>query len=258
MTPLQRVKTFAAAVIAVTAQGAVTALQPPAGKIPCYADMAQDYEWETHSGKGMPGPFAGCPGAPAWTQQWYLQTSGRVQIRLRGQELLATVEDYGWQPQFDGTGACTGVKKFTTKMTHVVKNGVQYDLTIATDKPPERSTEKVVDIRQALTIPGDPHRSIVPFVSKGDPYLEIVGTETIAGQVCKKVSRRADQLPPGSSHFMLCQMDIPEQCVLSFLAEPLEMIVTAPDGTEMTHGRTTLLQFGALGQVVPADAITPP
>jgi hypothetical protein len=57
---------------------------------------------------------------------------------------------------------------------------------------------------------------------------------------------------------MLCQMDIPEQCVLSFLAEPLEMIVTAPDGTEMTHGRTTLLQFGALGQVVPADAITPP
>jgi hypothetical protein len=36
------------------------------------------------------------------------------------------------------------------------------------------------------------------------------------------------------------------------------MIVTAPDGTEMTHGRTTLLQFGSRGQVVPADAITPP
>jgi hypothetical protein len=258
MTPLQRVKTFTAAVIAVAAQGALAAQQPPAGTIPCYADMAQDYEWEGQAGKGAPSPLAGCPGAPAWTQQWSIKEGGRVQIRLRGRDLAATTEAYGWGPQFDGTGACTGVKKFTTKMTHVVKNGVQYDLTIATDKPAERSTEKVVDIRQALTIPGDPHRSIVPFVSKGDPYLEIVGTETIAGQVCKKVTRRADQLPPGSSHFMLCQMDIPEQCVLSFLAEPLEMIVTAPDGTEMTHGRTTLLQFGSRGQVVPADAITPP
>jgi hypothetical protein len=53
-------------------------------------------------------------------------------------------------------------------------------------------------------------------------------------------------------------VDVAPRCVLAHLIEPLEMITTLPDGTEMIHGRTTLLQFGALGQVVPADAITPP
>jgi hypothetical protein len=135
----------------------------------------------------------------------------------------------------------------------VVKNGVQYDLTIATDKPPERSTQKVVDIGPALGVPGDPQRTFLP--SKGNAYLQIVGTESIAGHVCQKVS---PHVPAGSAHFTLCEMDIPPQCVLTQLIQPLETIVTAPDGTEMTHGRTTLLQFGSLGQVVRADAITPP
>lgn len=252
--PPQRVKIFAAAVIAVTT--AVAAQQPPAGEIPCYADMAQDYEWESHSSKGV-SPLADCPGAPAWAQQWYEQVGGRVQIRLRGQEIAATFEDYDWRPQWDGTGACTGVKKYTTKMTHVVKNGVQYDLTIATDEPPERSTQKVEDIGDALHVPSDPHRTLVSLVSKGDKYLEIVGTETIAGHVCKKVTLRVDAMP-GGARVMRCDVDLPPQCVLTHIVEPLETIETAPDGTEITHGRTTLLQFGSLGQVVPKDAITPP
>jgi hypothetical protein len=260
MSSLQRVKIFAAAALAVTT--AVAAPQPPAGQIPCYADMAQDYEWETRGGKveeaggGVMGFLAGCPGYPALAKEWS-KIGGHVQIRLRGQEITATWEQYWWGMQGDNaTGACTGVKKFTTKSTHVVKNGVEYDLTIETDKPPERSTQKAEDIGDALHVPNDPHQTGVP--SPGDPYLEILGTETIAGHVCTKFSARADKMPPGSAHFTWCEVDVAPRCVLAHLIEPLELIVTAPDGTEMTHGRTTLLQFGSLGQVVPADAITPP
>jgi hypothetical protein len=216
--------------------------------------MAQDYEWETQAGKGV-SPMAACPGAPAWTQQWWEKTGGRVQIRLRGQELAATSEEYGWGPQFDGTGACTGVKKLTTKSTRVVKNGVQYDLTVETDKPPERSTQKVVDIGPALHVPGAVPATLTPATARSNEYYDIVGTDTIAGHVCKKVSAR---VPPGMAHTMWCEIVVPPQCVLSGLVEPLELTETLPDGTVEMHGRTTLLQFGSLGQVVPADAITPP
>jgi hypothetical protein len=199
-------------------------------------------------------PIAVCPGAPAWTQQWSVKTGGRIQIRLRGQEIVATREEWGWSPQFDPTGGCTGVKKITSKMTRVVKNGVQYDLTVETDKPPERSTQKVVDIRPALSVPGEGSGTLTPS-TRSNKYFDVVGTQTIAGHVCKKVSGRE---PPGLPHSTACEIEVPPQCVVFSLVQPLEQIETMPDGTEEMHGRTTLLQFGALGQVVPADAITPP
>jgi hypothetical protein len=252
MSSPQRVKIFAAAALAATT--AVAAQQPSAGQIPCYADMAQDYEWETQFGKGV-SPMASCPGAPAWTQQWYEKGGGRIQIRLRGQEIAATREEWGWGPQLDPTSGCTGVKKITSKMTRVVKNGVQYDLNVATDKPPERSTQKVVDIRPALSVPAGGGVTLTPSTARSNKYYDVVGTQTIAGHVCTKTSSRE---PPGLPHTTACELEVAPQCVLFDLVQPLEVILTMPDGTESIHGRTTLLQFGALGQVVPEDAITPP
>jgi hypothetical protein len=139
-------------------------------------------------------------------------------------------------------------------MTRVVKNGVQYDLKVETDKPPERSTQKVVDIRPALSVPGG-GATLTPSTSRSNKYYDVVGTQTIAGHVCTKLSSR---VPPGLPHSTSCELEVPPQCVLSDLVQPLEQILTAPDGTEEIHGRTTLLQFGALGQVVPENAITPP
>jgi hypothetical protein len=250
MIPAQRATIFAAVMIALTT--AVAAQQSPAAKIPCYADMAQDYEWETQFGKGIPSPLVHCPDAPAWSQEWSQKGAGRMQIRLRGQEIWATEEDYTWVPQLDGSGVCTGVMKYTRKMTHVVKNGVQYDLHIETDHPDLRSTQKVDDIGAALP-PPDSEANVGPFVTKGDTYLEIVGTETIAGHVCTRTSTR-----PGLPHITACEIAVAPQCVLYYTMKPLEYIGDAPDGTEMIHARTTLLQFGALGEVVPANAITPP
>jgi hypothetical protein len=213
----------------------------------CFDEMEQRFEWDDGGLQWRLHPLLGCPNASASDDHRW---GGSLEIRASGTDASVVEEDYAWVLEGDpATGRCLRVYKSVTRTTTVLKNGVRYEVRQTDQEAPHRS-------ERPMPPPGRIPVGHMVVPSPTDPNFNLLGTETIAGHTCQRLTMT--HIPPGGASTTACVVNTPITCWVGRYMQPLEYTITLPDGQVLTRARTTVLQYGARGSVFPSGAISPP
>ena len=174
-----------------------------------------------------------------------------MEVRVSGTDASVIEETYAWMPERNsGSGTCPRFSKTVTRRTRIAKSGVLYESKQVDTGPLQQSRRplrpnEVIYISNIQTVP-----------RLGDPSLQLLGTDTIAGQPCRRVASK--QIVAGAGSYDLCIFVAPANCRVARYLQPLEMSSKSPEGKVIWHGRTTSLRYGGRGQVVSPDSIRAP
>jgi hypothetical protein len=216
----------------------------------CFDDIEQSYQWDDGGfhWNAMPDrcPGSSQPASPA-DRKW----GGSVQIRASGQDATVIEEAYSWAPKRNSdSGGCPRFFKTVTRRTRVAKGGMLYETRQTDDGQTQRS-------QRALRPNEQIYISNIQTVPKpGNPFVQILGNDTIAGQPCQRVASQA--VVAGAGSYEMCIFVAPVNCPSARYLQPLELATKGPDGKSIWHGKTTSLRYGGRGQVVPPDSIRAP
>jgi hypothetical protein len=224
-----------------------TAVADPA---PCFDEIEQHYEWDDggYHWNALPDR---CPGSPQPASPADRKWGGSVQIRASGQDAMVIEENYSWavRRDFQGPG-CPRFFRTLTRKTRIAKDGLLYETKQIDDEPPRTSqrpmrTNEVIYISNIQTIP-----------KPDDPFVQVSGSDTIAGQPCQRIASKQSVRSAGS--YAMCVFVAPLNCPRARYLQPLELKLAGADGQLMWHGRTTLLRYGGHGELVSPDSIKAP
>jgi hypothetical protein len=221
-----------------------------AGSSACFEDIEQSYEWDDGGFHWSAMPDR-CPDSPQPASAAERKWGGSVHIRASGQEAVVIEESYAWAPKRNSESAgCPHFFKTVTRRTRVAKGGVLYETRQIDDQQPQKSQRpfgpnELIYISNVHTVP-----------RPGDPFVQVLSNDTIAGQPCQRVASK--QSIPGAGGYEMCIFVTPANCPLARYLQPLELSTKGPDGKVIWHGRTTSLRYGGRGQVVPPGSIRAP
>jgi hypothetical protein len=221
-----------------------------AGSTACFDDIEQHYAWDDGGFHWSAMPDR-CPGSPPPASPADRKWGGSVQITASGRDAVVIEENYSWAPKrnFQGPG-CARFFKTVTRKTRVAKNGVLYETKQIDDEQPQQSQrplrpDEMIYISNIHAVP-----------KTDDPFVQMMGSDTIAGQPCQRIAPK--QSLPGAGTYTMCIVAAPSKCAAAGYLQPLELKTQGPDGRLIWHGLTSLLRYGGRGQVVSADAIKAP
>src|SRR5882724_6638549 len=235
-------------VIAASLLPALAATAPGNGT--CFEDIEQSYQWDDGGFHWNAMPDR-CPDSPKPASAAERKWGGSVQIRASGPDAVVVEETYSWAPKRHGDdGGCPRFFKTVTRKTRVAKSGVLYETKQIDDEQPQRSqrplrANEMIYISNVQTVP-----------KPGDPFVQPLGSDTIAGQPCQRVTSKSSI--PGAGSFAMCIFVAPPGCPSARYLQPMELSTKAPDGKMFWHGRTTSLRYGGRGSVVPPESIRAP
>ncbi len=209
----------------------------------CFTEIEQDYDWSDGGFHWSAMPDR-CPDSPQPASPAERAWGGSLKIRVSGAEASVVQVDYAWVPHRDGpAGDCPRFFRSVTTTTKVAKNGVLSE-TKQIDSEPPTTQQRILRGAEMLYIP-----SVQSVPRANDPFLQVVGEDTIAGQPCQRVAPKPDA--PGAGTWQTCVYAALPDCRAARYLQPLELIMKGPDGQTVLHGRTTHLQVGDRGSANP-------
>jgi hypothetical protein len=208
----------------------------------CFDEIEQNYQWDDGGSTYSSLPNL-CPNAPRPAAPQERKWGGSVAIRASGQDAEVIEENYTWVPKWDAQGVCLGVFETVNRRTRIAKGGVLYETKQTDDRPPSLS-QRVMRPNEVIYI-----SNIQTVPKPNDPFVQILGNGTIAGQPCQRVGPKQDL---GAGRWEMCVFVAPRTCHLAQYLQPLEL------NGPIYHGVTTLLRYGGRGEVLQPDSIKAP
>jgi len=239
--PTSRVGVLAACLLPVLAFAA--------GDTACFDEIEQSYQWDDGGFHWSALPDR-CPGTSQPASPDERKWGGSIQIRANGSDAIVIEATYAWGPKQRADGGCPRFFKTVTRRTRIAKGGTLYETKQVDSEAPQRSQRplrpnEMIYISNVQAVP-----------RPGDPSVELLGTDTIAGQPCRRIASK--QIIAGAGSFAMCIFVAPPTCRAARYLQPLELTTKAPDGQVIWHGRTTSLRYGGGGRVVPSNSIQAP
>ena len=155
-------------------------------------------------------------------------------------------EQYGWTRDT----LCGPLRKTLTTTTTVLQGEIRYELRVSDGKRPQR-TQRTVSA--GAVIRGVGGSTTVP--SDGDPFIERLGPDTMAGQPCARTMTKSPL--SGAAVTTMCVFVVPRSCKLALLVKVLDLQSTVA-GALLNHGRPSLLRVGGPGKMFVPGAFSPP
>jgi hypothetical protein len=214
----------------------------------CFTDVEQDYEWDDagFNLSAMPDLCgSGQPASPS-ERRW----GGSMKIRASGNDASLVQQTYAWVPERNGPAVdCPRFFRTVTTTTKVAKNGVLTETRQVDGEAPTTKTRKMHGTEMMYVA------NLHSVPRPNDAFVEVSGSDTIAGQPCQRVEPKAGT--PGAGTWQMCLFVAPVDCRAASYVQPLELLTRGPDGRTFIHGRTTRLLLGERGLVAP-DSIRAP
>lgn len=241
---------FRASALGVVAACLLPVLGLAAGDAACFDEIEQNYQWDDGGFHWSAMPDR-CPGSPQPASPSERKWGGSVQIRANGADAMVIEETYAWTPprQGDITG-CPHFVKTVTRKTRIAKSGTLYETKQVDSEAPQHS-QRPLGPNEMISI-----SNVQQAPRPGDRSVELLGTDTVAGQPCRRVASKP--IVAGAGTYTMCIFVAPPTCRAAHYLQPLELTTKAPDGTVIWRGHTTSLRYGGGGKLVPSNSIRAP
>lgn len=219
--------------------------------LPCFEEFHQVFEWDDG---GRSWPVARQMACPPTVQIPNDPGSkglrrGRIEVRQSGADIFYEENEYTWVVEHGERRLCTGAREKHRRIVKVLIDGEVYELHERDGKPPRRTQRHARSFAIGYGAGGAvrPPRD----ASRG-PFHDL-GIDKVAGHACQRFAFE----PGGKLAMELCAIRLAPECPAARTLQPLAQVLKGTGSADM-EGRTTLLETGARGTVLPRGAITPP